>query len=197
MPEVASFADLIRRVRAGDQGAATEMVRQFEPEIRRVVRLRLTDPRLRRVVDSADICQSVLANFFVRVAAGQFEIETPEQLLKLLAKMARNRLLNYVDRHNAQRRDVGRQVTDAAALDAVAAEQPTASRIAVGAELLRLVREAMTEDERRLHDMRNENRSWEEIAAVVGGTPEATRKRYERTMDRVVQALRVDESSLM
>jgi hypothetical protein len=38
----------------------------------------LTDARLRREIDSADICQAVLANFFVRVAAGQFEIETPE-----------------------------------------------------------------------------------------------------------------------
>jgi hypothetical protein len=70
IPETTSFAELLRRVRSGDQEAATALVRQFEPEIRRVVRLRLTDPRMRRVIDSADICQSVLANFFVRAAAG-------------------------------------------------------------------------------------------------------------------------------
>jgi DNA-directed RNA polymerase specialized sigma24 family protein len=107
-------------------------------------------------------------------------------MLKLLATMAKNRLLNHVERHKAQRRDIGRQTSDPEALDAVAAEQPTPSRVAMGAELLRLVREVMTKDERRLHDLRAENRSWEEIATLVGGTPEAVRKRYERAMDRVV-----------
>ncbi|MBI3466204.1 MAG: hypothetical protein HY000_24585 [Planctomycetes bacterium] len=54
-----SFREMIRRVRAGDEDAATELVRQYEPEIRREVRMRLTDPRLRRGIESVDICQSV------------------------------------------------------------------------------------------------------------------------------------------
>jgi hypothetical protein len=39
---------LLDRVRAGDQEAATELVRRYEPALRRVVRLRLRDRRLRR-----------------------------------------------------------------------------------------------------------------------------------------------------
>src|SRR5206468_2113644 len=58
MAEDASFADLIRRVRQRDEQAAAELVRRYEPAIRVAVRVRLTDPRLRRVVDSMDICQS-------------------------------------------------------------------------------------------------------------------------------------------
>jgi len=46
------FGELLRLVRAGDADAAAELVRQYEPEIRRTIRVRLTDPRLRRVVDS-------------------------------------------------------------------------------------------------------------------------------------------------
>jgi hypothetical protein len=38
--------------------------------IRRAVRLRLSDPALRRLFDSADVCQSALASSFVRAAAG-------------------------------------------------------------------------------------------------------------------------------
>jgi hypothetical protein len=34
--------------------------------------LKLTDPRQRRLIDTSDICQSVLAIFFVRAAAGQW-----------------------------------------------------------------------------------------------------------------------------
>src|ERR1043166_5920283 len=90
MQDPSSFADLIRRVRTGDADAATEIVREYEPAIRRSLRLRL-DPRLRRTADSMDICQAVLCSFFVRAASGQYELETPEQLLKLLATMARHK----------------------------------------------------------------------------------------------------------
>ena len=83
----AAFLDLIRRVRAGDDEAATQLVHQYEPEIRRAVHIRLANPRLQQVLDSMDICQSVLANFFTRAAAGQFDIETPEQLVRLLVSM--------------------------------------------------------------------------------------------------------------
>src|SRR5689334_20958792 len=87
-----TFLDLLDRVRSGDEAAAAVLVRQFEPELRRIVRVRLTDPRLRRVVDTADICQSVLANFFLRVSAGEFDLRQPEQLLHLLLAMARNKV---------------------------------------------------------------------------------------------------------
>jgi len=65
------IADLIARVRAGDQAAAAELVRDYEPHVRRAVRIQLRDPRLRSVFDSADICQSVMASFFARLALGQ------------------------------------------------------------------------------------------------------------------------------
>src|SRR6516164_4483752 len=105
-----SYAEFIRRVRQGDERAAEDLVRRYEPEIRLEVRtwLRLRDPRLRRVFDSMDVCQSVLANFFLRVAAGDFDLERPEQLAALLAGIARNKLSEHVRHHQRQRRDVRR-----------------------------------------------------------------------------------------
>ena len=50
------FRELIRRVRAGEQDAAAELVRQYEPTTRRMVRVRLTDTRLRAMLDSMDVC---------------------------------------------------------------------------------------------------------------------------------------------
>ncbi len=58
------------RVRAGDEQAATDLVRQYEPLVRREVRLHLEDRRLSRLFDSLDVCQEVMASFFVRAAAG-------------------------------------------------------------------------------------------------------------------------------
>src|SRR5208282_5000541 len=108
MSEPEAFQVLIERVRAGDAEAAAELVRRYEPMVRRAARVRLVDPRLGRVLDSMDICQSVMASFFVRAALGQYELNSPDQLLKLLATMARNTLANQAHGQRAARRDLRR-----------------------------------------------------------------------------------------
>jgi RNA polymerase sigma-70 factor (ECF subfamily) len=128
----ASFPDLIRRLRQGDEAAAAELVRTYGPLVQRVVRMRLTDPRLRRVLDSQDVCQSVLANFCLRAAAGQFDLDSPEQLLKLLATMARNRLVNHLHAQQAGRRDQRRQEADGNPLVDEVAAGPSPSQVVVG-----------------------------------------------------------------
>ena len=65
------FEALINRVRAGDERAATDLVRRYEPEIRREVRFLLRDPFLRRTFDSMDICQSVMGSFFTARGPGR------------------------------------------------------------------------------------------------------------------------------
>jgi RNA polymerase sigma factor (sigma-70 family) len=187
-----SFRDLIRRVRAGDEQAATELVRQYEPEIRREVRLRLTDPGLRRVIDSVDICQSVLGNFFARAALGQFDLGEPRQLLGLLIKMARNRLTDWARRQNAERRDQCRELSiDANTLrgQEPCAADPTPSQVVAGKELLEQVRVRMSDEERSIAERRVAGSDWAEIAAELGGTPEGLRKRLARAFDRVATEL--------
>lgn len=78
MNETSSFAQLIRQAQDRDSTAAAELMRRYEPAVRRAVRLRLFDARLRRVFDSTDICQSVMGNFFDRLARGQYPLESPE-----------------------------------------------------------------------------------------------------------------------
>src|SRR5262249_19780647 len=45
-----SFGELIARVRAGDEQAAADLVRRYEPAIRRAARVRLVDTRLNRLL---------------------------------------------------------------------------------------------------------------------------------------------------
>src|SRR5262249_35457012 len=104
MSEEIPFPELIRRVRMGDDQAAAELVRRYEPAIRRVARVRLTDPRLQRLFDSMDVCQSVFGSFFIRTALGEYELETPEQLLHLLAAMTRKKVVDQSRRARAARR---------------------------------------------------------------------------------------------
>jgi RNA polymerase sigma-70 factor (ECF subfamily) len=184
-----SFADLIRRVRAGEDAAASELVRHYEPAVRRAVRVRLRDARLRRQFDSMDVCQSVLASFFVRAALGQYELHTPAQLLRLLATMARNKVANAALRQRAGRRDYRRLEEGDPHDRAVASADPTPSAVVAGQELLHEARRRLTPEERRLLELREQGREWAEVAADLGGSPEALRKRLDRAIDRVAAEL--------
>ena len=182
-------------MRGGDDEAARRLVREFEPEIRRQVRMLLTNPRLQRVLDSVDVCQSVMANFFVRAASGQFEIESPEQLRKLLVAMARNRLRDHWRSERAQRRDnrrleIGGDVESADA----ACPTPTPSVLVSERELLEQLQARLSPEERELAEQRALGREWAEIAATVGGSPEAARKRLARAVNRVARELGLDEA---
>ncbi len=195
MPEGAQFRDLIGRVRARDQDAARELVQRYENAIRRVVRIHLRDTRMRRVLDSMDICQSVLASFFVRTALGEYELESPEQLLNLLTSITRNKLTNQAHRLRAQRRDIRREaaMTDQAAYLLDQACDP--SEQASAREILEKVRNRLDDSERYLAEQRSLGRSWKELADELGGTDVALRKKLSRALDRVMAELGLDEAS--
>jgi RNA polymerase sigma-70 factor (ECF subfamily) len=188
MSESTNFDDFIRRIRAGDDQAARELVERYEPVIRREVRLRLKDPRLQSQFDWTDVCQSVLASFFVRAASGQYDLEEPGQLLKLLMTMTRNKLANQARRHRAGRRDYRRlEAHDPADLEGRAISQPSPSRMVAGHELLEEFRRRLSDEERALVDLRAQGWEWPEIAARLGGTAQARRKQFTRAIDRIEQ----------
>jgi RNA polymerase sigma factor (sigma-70 family) len=193
MSESPTFAEFMERVRAGDQQAAAELVHQYESLIRREVRLHLEDRRLCRVFDSMDVCQSVLGSFFLRVAAGQYDLERPEQLIKLLVTMTRNKLASAARQQHRQRRDQRRVVGDAAdQLAHVADPTPGPGSVVSGQELLKLFREGLSDEERQLVDLRAEGLAWADIALRLGGTPEARRMQLTRTIERMARALGVE-----
>lgn len=185
MNEPNAFVELIRRAQAKDPQAATELMRRYEPAVRRAVRLRLFDSRLRRVFDSMDICQSVMGNFFDRLARGQYPLESPEQLVNLLVTMAHNKLTDQVRRQQAQRRDA-RQVASFGVEDGEFADRgPSPSKEVEARELIDAVRQRLTAEERRLLELRHDGWDWADIAAKLGTTPEAARKKLARALERI------------
>jgi RNA polymerase sigma factor (sigma-70 family) len=193
MSEPSDFHDLIRRVRAGEEAAATELVRRYEPAIRRAVRIRLGDTRLERAFDSMDVCQSVMASFFMRAALGQYELDAPEQLLKLLATMARYKLADRVDQERAGCRDNRRVEEGSAETREVAAGASTPSRQVAARELLEEVQRRLSPEERQLVELRQQGLGWAEIAEQIGGSPDSLRKRLSRATDRIARELGLDE----
>jgi RNA polymerase sigma-70 factor (ECF subfamily) len=163
--------------------------------IRREVRVRLRDPRLYSRFDWMDICQSVMASFFVRAAAGQYELEQPDQLLRLLVVMTRHKLAKQQRRHRADRRDYRRsELQDPQDLEGRSTAAPSPSRLVAGRELLEEFRRRLTEEERQLADLRAQGYQWAEIAGLVGGTRGARSKQLARALDRIEQQLEESEA---
>jgi RNA polymerase sigma-70 factor (ECF subfamily) len=188
-----AFDDLLRRVRAGDQAAAAQLVQEYEPVIRRVVRIQLRDARLRRHLDSLDICQSVLGSFFVRAALGQYDLRTPQELVKLLSRIARHKVADQVKRHQRDCRDHRRVASGSPAERPLAAAQTSPSEQVAYQELLDEFRQRLSQEERQLAEQRALGRGWEEIAADQGGRPEALRKKLTRAVDRISRELGLEE----
>jgi RNA polymerase sigma-70 factor (ECF subfamily) len=193
MPDEPSFAEFIRRIRAGDADAAHELVRRYEPAVRMEVRLRLDDPRLGRAFDSMDICQSVMASFFLRAAAGQYELEQPQDLVKLLAAMARNKLAFHIRKERAGRRDIRRVEAVSPEEVEAAGAGPSPSDEVSGRELVAAFRQRLRGDEREIADRRARGEGWADIATALGGTADSRRKQLDRAVARVARELGLEE----
>ena len=190
MGEDTSFEELMRRVRAGDGAAAEQLVRRYEPTIRRVVRVRLVDARLQRLFDSMDICQSVFGSFFIHAALGDYDLATPEQLLGLLVTMSRKKVVDQSRRAGAARRDYRRTKEAAGGREKqLAADDASPSRQVAGQELLDEFRRRLTDAERQIAERRSAGLNWQEVAAELGGNPDALRKQLARGVERVSREL--------
>jgi RNA polymerase sigma-70 factor (ECF subfamily) len=183
-----SFDDLLRRVRAGDHQAAEHLVRAYEPEIRAAVRRRLKKADLGRLLDSMDISQSVLSSFFVRAAAGQYDLHQPSDLVKLLVRMAHNKLIDQARKHHRETAAAPGAVTDSQ-VEAAAVANTSPSQQVAQQDLLQEIQRHLSPEERRLAELRNQGCAWAAIAAQMGGTAQGRRKQLTRVLDRVAAEL--------
>lgn len=193
MFDAVGFRDAVRRVRAGDELAAAELVQKYEPLIRREVRLHLDDSHLRRMFDSMDIAQSVLASFFVRAAAGEYDLDDPAQLAALLVKMTRNKLASAARKHYRSCRDMRKTGHDEDVLRSIpsADRHQSAEEEIANAELLQCLREELTAEERQIAALRADGRSWHEVAAALGGSAQSRRMQLTRGVERAARKTKI------
>lgn len=179
------FQTLMARLRRGDPRAAEELVARYQPTLLRLIRVRRVDRRLSRAQSESDIFQAVMASFFVRATLGQYDLTGPEDLLRLLAIMVRNKVAD-----EARRKDLGRDAEELeGAAAAVPAPGPSPSVVAATRELAAAARARLPADLREVLALRDESLGWNEIATRVGGTPEGLRKRWTRAIDDIARDL--------
>jgi RNA polymerase sigma factor (sigma-70 family) len=184
--------NLLGQARAGDHAAATALLREFEPALRREARLMLDDEQLRPVVDTSDIVQSACALFFLRLRAGQFDLEHPGQVANLLAQIARNRVRSHRQKHRAGKRD-RRLVEGEGALAGAVDPGSDPASVVERRDLLERLLDRLAPDARAIAELRAAGQAWAEIAAGRGMSPDAVRKQYERAIDRALEAMGLQE----
>jgi RNA polymerase sigma-70 factor (ECF subfamily) len=110
MPPEPSFVDLMARLRAGDEAAAAELFDRFARRLIGLARGRL-DALVRQKVDPEDVVQSVFKSFFLRHAAGQWDLGGWDGLWALLTTMTLRKCGRRAGYYHAGRRDVRREVS--------------------------------------------------------------------------------------
>ncbi|MBL8815165.1 MAG: hypothetical protein JNL58_03965 [Planctomyces sp.] len=184
-----TFEDIIARIRRGDESAEAELFARYDSAVRRAARMKFMHARMQRLMDSEDIRQSVMRSFFVRVRAGNLELRTPGELVSLLLGMTAAKVTDHVRSLSAVKR--GGHVTTGDLNDEVAERHQIPERMpddrVADLEIERLVQSSMTEEERRIVDLRRDGSEWPDIAALLGISADAARKRHERTVDRLTK----------
>ncbi len=181
--------DLIRRLRAGDQAAATEFFEEYREDLRRVIqaRLRASGVTSRAMGDTSDIFQLVMAGFLVGSAVGRYPLDRPEEVRAVLGQIAQRRVIDLVRRIRA-RGPTPEGGVGAGGLDPVAPDPGPLSHATIR-DLIEAAQEMLTPTEREIAEMRKDGLSWEEIGRRTGRSAEAARKLSERASDRILRTL--------
>jgi RNA polymerase sigma-70 factor (ECF subfamily) len=95
---------LLRLWQAGNEDAARQIFDRYVERLLALARKRISQ-RLASRVDPEDVVQSVFRTFFGRVKAGQFTIEDPDDVCKLLARITVNKTLRQIAFHKAAKRN--------------------------------------------------------------------------------------------
>jgi RNA polymerase sigma factor (sigma-70 family) len=143
---------------------------------------------MRRVSDSSDLCQVVLASFLVGSAVGRYDIEETDAMKKLLARIAANRVIDLARKPEFRAPAVPVGGPGAEGVQAVARGPSPASQVALQ-ELIRKADQLLTDSERPIADLRKEGLTWEEIGQRLGKSADAVRKSLDRAARRIMHAL--------
>lgn len=103
MTTIDSLPLLLAKLNSGDEAAAEEAFRAFEPYLRTVVR-RMLPARLRAKFDSVDVVQSTYVDVLVAFRAQGMRFGSVAQLRAFLIRATRNRFIDRLRQHDTATR---------------------------------------------------------------------------------------------
>ena len=166
--------DLLGRLCSGDEEAAEQVFRAYEPFLRLVVRRQLP-PRLRAKFDSADVVQSVWADVLQGFREAGWRFASAAQLRAFLLTVTRNRFIDRVRQHQ-RALDREQPLAEDAPGEVLTSPEPRPSEIAQAHELWQQMLACCPPPHRELLRLKREGKSLAEIAAHTGLHPSSVRR---------------------
>lgn len=186
-PADVSDASLLRRLRGGENDAATELFLRYAGRVRALAATQ-TSVDVQRRVDPDDIVQSVFRTFFRRATAGQYDIPAGDELWKLFLVIGLNKVRAVAAHHKAAKRDV-RLTAGGGEFDRDTAVAEDEMSLTVLRLTIDEVLEPLPADHREMIELRIAGLEVSEIAAQVG--------RAKRSVERVLQSFRTKLDGLI
>jgi RNA polymerase sigma-70 factor (ECF subfamily) len=185
-----SDGSLVRRFRAGEQDAATELYLRYADRLERLARSE-TGRDLGTRLDAEDVVQSVFRTFFRRAAAGQYELPAGEELWRLILVIALNKIRQLGIHHRAAKRDATR-TKSVERWEGVATAATKENDETARATLAMVIDELLSQipaAHRAMIELRIEGHEVAEIAART--------ERSQRSVERILQNFRQQLSKLI
>jgi RNA polymerase sigma factor (sigma-70 family) len=167
---------------AVDEGELFERLRQYEPEIRRAARVRLS-PLLRPHLDSVDLVQSVFITLLAGLRNDKLDLSRPEKLVALSAEIIRRKVARVWRQMQNRARlndrlDLPREIDPQSIPSSCEGNDPTDA--AQYRDEVRQVMAHLDSAEQRLVELRLEGYSTAEAARALDANSDVLRVRLSR-----------------
>ncbi len=172
---------LVARWREGDDVAASQIFHRYCSRLETLIAARL-DKRLASRVAAEDIVQSVFRSFFARTREGQFSVQQPGDLWRLLFSMAMKRTMRQVEYHTASKRALDREQRWLAGDVEAMSHDPGPEEAAALTEIVEQLFAKLEPLPRQVAQLRLEGNTLEEISSQIG--------RSQRTVRRLLANIR-------
>src|SRR5262245_24261641 len=181
LPPNDDFADLLARVRGGDDAATAELVRRYERTVLRSVRSRLSQA-MRGALDSMDVMQSVYRSLLTGVKNERFQLTTPQQLIGLAVVLVQRKVARHWRKLKRipNMANAAADLNSAPPLEAIASDEAPPSEIATANDLLVAFLTQLDAFDRQLDRLKLAGHSSVESAAILGREPAFVRMRWSR-----------------
>jgi RNA polymerase sigma-70 factor (ECF subfamily) len=182
-----SFDELMARLKAGDQDAASRLFHEYAHRLIGVARKHL-DGVIRRKVDPEDVLQSVFRTFFLRQADGRVVLHDRQSLWGMLVVITLRKCNERIKYFHAARRNIEREAyrrpsdSDSSSSWQHPATDPTPSEGAMLAEAVERLVAALSERERDIVELHLQGLEAPEISNQLGCS--------ERTVHRILKRIR-------
>ena len=181
--ELADFRQIMADLRNGAEEAAWKLTQLYGPSVERAIRRRKTQT-MQAKLNTSDFLQMVWHSFFRHPDRLQ-QIESPDELLRFLVTVARNKVADEARRQfQTEKYDVRREqsLSSEETQQQLTTDHDQPDHLAMTRECWQQMLAGQSERNQRIARLRLEGRSYLEIADSVGVHERTARKVVERLL---------------